>query len=100
MGRRSGPSRMTERRRPSPRGPLHRCAVACCLGLGLAGSFSAARAETMAGRITRAILAQNKSGEKHRLLVNAQELVYDHDHNRVEARGNVQLYYQGRVLQA
>ena len=37
---------------------------------------------------------------KDRLLVDAAELVYDKTRNRVSAVGNVQLYYQGRVLEA
>lgn len=35
-----------------------------------------------------------------RLLVEAQELVYDNDKGTVSARGNAELYYQGRTLQA
>ncbi len=35
-----------------------------------------------------------------RLLLQAQEMVYDRDHGTIEARGQVQIYYQGRVLQA
>ncbi|MBL8587662.1 MAG: LPS-assembly protein LptD [Methylobacteriaceae bacterium] len=38
--------------------------------------------------------------EKDRLLVDARELVYNRDANTVEARGDVQLYYQGRILEA
>jgi len=35
-----------------------------------------------------------------RLLVEAQEIVYDNDRNTVSLRGDVELYYQGRTLQA
>ncbi len=38
--------------------------------------------------------------QKDRLLVDAKQLVYDRDTNVVTAAGNVQLYYQGRVLEA
>lgn len=38
--------------------------------------------------------------KKDRLLVEAQQLVYNRDTNVVTALGNVQLYYQGRVLEA
>ena len=37
---------------------------------------------------------------KDRLLLQAEEMVYDRDSNQVEARGKVQIYYQGRALQA
>ena len=37
---------------------------------------------------------------KDRLLVEAKTLVYNRDTNVVSAEGNVQLYYQGRVLEA
>ncbi|MFM9973220.1 MAG: LPS-assembly protein LptD [Beijerinckiaceae bacterium] len=37
---------------------------------------------------------------KGRLLVDANEIVYDNEKERVEARGNVQLFYQGRLLEA
>ena len=39
-------------------------------------------------------------GQVDRLVVQAQQLVYDRDHDIVSAVGNVQLYYQGRVLEA
>jgi LPS-assembly protein len=42
----------------------------------------------------------NNPNQKSRLLVDAREIVYDRDKNRVEARGDVQLYYQGRILEA
>jgi LPS-assembly protein len=37
---------------------------------------------------------------KSRLLVDAREIVYDNDREVVQARGDVQLYYQGRTLEA
>jgi LPS-assembly protein len=46
-------------------------------------------------------LAGPRNGQaKGRLLVDANEIVYDNDKERVEARGNVQLFYQGRLLEA
>ena len=38
--------------------------------------------------------------QKDRLFVEAQQLVYNKDTNVVSATGNVQLYYQGKVLEA
>jgi LPS-assembly protein len=41
-----------------------------------------------------------RSQGTERLLVEAREIVYDHDNNRVSAVGDVELSYQGRTLQA
>ncbi len=43
---------------------------------------------------------QRANQQKSRLLVDAREIVYNNDKNLVEARGDVQLYYQGRILEA
>ncbi len=40
------------------------------------------------------------AGGKDRMLVEAGEMIYDRTKNVVEARGNAQVYYQGRTLQA
>jgi LPS-assembly protein len=45
-------------------------------------------------------LTQRSGQQKSRLLVDAREIVYNNDKNLVEARGDVQLYYQGRILEA
>jgi LPS-assembly protein len=45
-------------------------------------------------------LNQRAGQQKSRLLVDAREIVYNNDKNLVEARGDVQLYYQGRILEA
>jgi LPS-assembly protein len=45
-------------------------------------------------------LTQRAGQQKSRLLVDAREIVYNNDKNLVEARGDVQLYYQGRILEA
>ncbi|MDB5650679.1 MAG: organic solvent tolerance protein, partial [Hyphomicrobiales bacterium] len=58
---------------------------------------SSAIAQTMADRLTQRAAPQNG---KDRLLVQAKELVYNSKANTVGAQGNVQLYYQGRVLEA
>jgi LPS-assembly protein len=47
-----------------------------------------------------ATMQQRAAQSRGRLLVEAEEVVYDNNNNRVEARGNVQIYYQGRVLEA
>lgn len=43
---------------------------------------------------------QAQSGNKSRMLVDAREVVYHRNEDRVSAVGDVQIYYQGRVLEA
>ena len=44
--------------------------------------------------------AQAAAQNPDKLYIEADQLVYDKDHNIVTATGNVVLYYKGRVLQA
>ena len=44
--------------------------------------------------------ADRNAQKQDKLLVDARELVYDRDHNKVSAVGEVKLYYQGRTLEA
>lgn len=54
------------------------------------------QAQTLNDRI-----AANATNSKNsRMLVDAREVVYDRDKDRVSAVGDVQIYYQGRVLEA
>jgi LPS-assembly protein len=46
------------------------------------------------------LAGQNTSGQRSRMLVDAREIVYDRDNDRVTALGDVQLHYQGKVLEA
>ncbi|WP_459630149.1 LPS-assembly protein LptD [Alsobacter sp. R-9] len=71
------------------------------IGVGAAGlSQWPAAAQTMSDMIGRQAQKSGKEGGKDRLLVESRELVYDRDKNTVSAVGNVQLFYQGRVLEA
>ena len=63
------------------------------------GLDARAQAQTLAPD-SPATAGSAKAKPKDRLLVEAQELVYDKTNNKVSAVGNVQLYYQGRVLEA
>jgi LPS-assembly protein len=54
------------------------------------------QAQTLNDRLT----ANAKNDKKSRMLVDAREVVYDRDNDRVSAVGDVQVYYQGRVLEA
>ncbi|MBV9704405.1 MAG: LPS-assembly protein LptD [Methylobacteriaceae bacterium] len=40
------------------------------------------------------------SGQKDKMLVEAKELIYNRDNDTVTASGDVQIYYQGKVLEA
>ena len=44
--------------------------------------------------------ASTQAKPQDKLVIDADELVYDKDKNTVTAQGSVQLFYQGRVLQA
>lgn len=46
------------------------------------------------------LAAPGSSGQRSRMLVDAREIVYDRDNDRVTALGDVQLHYQGKVLEA
>jgi LPS-assembly protein len=55
-------------------------------------------AQTISDRIKSR--ATEGSAEQGRMLVEAQELVYNEKNNTVEARGDVQINYKGRLLEA
>lgn len=57
-----------------------------------------AQAQTLNERLSRS--ARDNSGRQDRLLLDANEFVYDRDSDTISARGDVQVYYQGRALQA
>jgi LPS-assembly protein len=70
--------------------------LASCLVVTTVSSPVAA--QTVSERIkTR---SDKESADRSRMLVEAQELVYNEKNNTVEARGDVQIYYEGRVLEA
>jgi len=86
--------------RPSRDRHLMNAVAALALFAALGPSLtSPVLAQTLNDRLAARNTA-TPAGEKPRLLVDAKEIVYDRDKNRVEARGDVQLYYQGRVLEA
>lgn len=60
-----------------------------------AGGLPAA-SQTLNDQLTARMQGQGQD----RLLVEAKELVYDNDKNTISAVGDVELYYQGRTLQA
>jgi LPS-assembly protein len=75
---------------------IARFAIAAALLCGVAPSSAFAQ-----GTLSESLTARVQAGEgKDRLLVEAKEIVYDKDNDRVSAAGDVELYYQGRTLQA
>jgi LPS-assembly protein len=85
-----------EMTRPGP-GIRHRLLGAVAAGVILTGMVQAtpAHAQTLNERLT-----QRGNQTKSRLAVEAREIVYNNDTEQVEARGDVQLYYDNRVLEA
>ncbi len=67
-------------------------------GAGLLALVAAlpAAAQTLGDRLA----SRSKGDGKSKMLVDAREVVYDRDNDRVTALGDVQVYYQGRVLEA
>ena len=74
------------------------------IALPLAIAAVAAWAQLFAGPTaaqTPPVAAQpTQSKPRDKLVIDADELVYDKDKNTISAVGSVQLFYQGRVLQA
>ncbi len=82
------------RRARAARAVLLATAIAClAVSAHLIASPAAAQSEPAAPKSTQA-----KPQDK--LVIDADELVYDKNKNTVSAVGSVQLFYQGRVLQA
>ncbi len=71
------------------------------LAVPATGFVDSASAQTINERLARRS-AQPASplGGKDRMLVDAAEMVFNRDRDSIEARGDVQLFYQGRALQA
>ena len=71
------------------------CAIAAALWAGVASLPASAQTlgDSLAGRA-------QAGRPQDRLLVEAKEIVYDNDRNTVSLTGDVELYYQGRTLQA
>jgi LPS-assembly protein len=86
--------------RPAARAPL---ALALLTAVGVSAlapllAPAPAFAQTVGDKFKRA--AKPTAEGVERLLVDAEEIVYNRDAGTITARGNAQLYYQGRALQA
>jgi LPS-assembly protein len=78
-------------------------AAGALLAIGAAAlttiSVAPSQAQTLNERLTQRARG-GEAGQSDRMLVDAAEMRFDRDKDVVEARGEVQLYYQGRILQA
>ena len=80
---------------------LARNASAILLGCGLVLQTANLFAETMSEKLARKTQGNASSqGDKDKMLVEADEIVYDRDKNTVAAVGNAHLFYQGKVVEA
>ena len=80
---------------------LARNASAVLLGCGLVLQTANLFAETMSEKLARKTQGSSAAqGEKDKMLVEADEIVYDRNNNSVSAVGNAHLFYQGKVLEA
>lgn len=71
------------------------------LGVVASAPDAFAQAQTNANSAAREMLAQRQPTDPDaKMLVTADELVYDYNRNEVIADGNVQIYYDGAVLEA
>ncbi len=90
--------------------PAHRFFTkAVAIGLLAYGAVSAllmltaapASSQTINERLARRSgVTPSSNGQKDRMLVDAAEMAFDRNKDTVEARGDVQIFYQGRALQA
>ncbi|WP_127088570.1 LPS-assembly protein LptD [Aquabacter cavernae] len=74
-------------------------AYAIALGLAVYAGTLPAHAQSPVGGMANTFSAPQTDGNK-KMLVTADELIYDYEKNTVGASGNVQLYYDGASLEA
>ncbi|MEP9376924.1 LPS-assembly protein LptD [Aquabacter sp. CN5-332] len=75
------------------------CALACALMVLMLLGAAPAAAQSPINSMTNTFSAPKEDPNK-KMLVTADELVYDYEKNTVGAVGNVQLYYDGASLEA
>ncbi|GLK86417.1 LPS-assembly protein LptD [Ancylobacter defluvii] len=71
-----------------------------CSALGVFAPAGGAIAQEANTAAARELLTQRQTDPNAKMLVTADELVYDYNRNEVIADGNVQIYYDGAVLEA
>jgi LPS-assembly protein len=81
---------------------LFACIVACCLALGATASVMAQGVGVKKQKQTDlgTILKPPKVDSTQPMLLQADEMIYDNENNRVTAKGNVEIYYGNYTLLA
>ncbi|MFK8251705.1 LPS-assembly protein LptD [Ancylobacter terrae] len=64
------------------------------------GQWGLDRVDSSKGTFTEQMASQRKVDPNAKMLVTADELVYDYKNDQISAVGNVQMYYDGAVLEA
>ena len=90
---------MSRGARRSPKSPGF-CIVAALLLASLAGLVVGLQPAAAQQGLTSALGNRAKADPNANMVVKAREMIYDNDKNTVTAVGDVQIYYDGRVLQA
>lgn len=72
-------------------------ALTSCAALAL---LALTPVESISQTLNDRLAAKQSGGQKSRMLVDAREVEYDRDNDKVSAVGDVQVYYQGKVLEA
>ena len=85
--------------RRSPKSPGF-CIAAALLLAALAGLVVGLQPAAAQQGMTSALGNRAKTDPNANMVVKAREMIYDNDKNTVTAVGDVQIYYDGRVLQA
>lgn len=98
MGRRPGPASLSARRLLTGAAAIGIALLGATLAL-TTGAAGPVNAQTLSERLAQRG-GGGESGKGDRMLVDAAEMVFNRDKNSVEARGDVQIFYQGRGLQA
>jgi LPS-assembly protein len=76
-----------------------RWAVALALVFGCTGPLWA-QEQASSQNFTQRLLARHRTDKNAKMLVKADQLVYDDNHDTVTALGHVQIYYSGNILLA
>jgi LPS-assembly protein len=81
-------------------GALTRVLASSLIAAVLACAALPASAQSVADRLSGKPAAPSADKRPDRMLVEAREMVYDRDRHVVTAKGDAQVYYQGKVLEA
>ena len=82
------------------RGIAPRASAVLLFSLAIFGCLAPQAPQTANAQALSAAGASKSAANPDKMVVEANELVYDKDENTVSAVGDAQLYYQGRILEA